>query len=259
MPIDTKKRRINVDGKVIPNVRKASVDLIEIESSDNEGESTSDHDHSDLSDSSSIEDRRVDRQGSSIFPDDTVSRSGSTSRVTNNLEAALRGCDASALVYALADSLKGRPAQTLRTLEAVLVPLIKANTAKKNTTKKHCVRCHKTYKESSNTLKSCVIQCTTPKETNIPDEEYDCEYKFRFPCCNTLVSHDEASGGDWEPDDDSICFTDKHTTDPTSVRYYGRRGERRMEDGLDHSGRNKNVQTCEAMRCGKKRSREDSE
>ncbi|KAG8698409.1 hypothetical protein FRC09_007247 [Ceratobasidium sp. 395] len=251
MPIDTKKRRINIGGKDIPSARKASVDLIEIDSSDSESESTSDYDHSVLSDST-LEDRRVKRQRSSIFPDDPPSQTGSTSRATNSLEAALRGCDAPALVHALADSLKGRPAKTVQTLEAVLLPLLKANNAKK-----HCVRCHQTYKESSNTLKSCVIQCTTPEETNIPDEEYDCEYKFRFPCCNRLVSHDEASGGDWEPGDD-ICFSNKHTTDPTSVRYHGRRAERRIEDGLDHSGRNKNVQTCEAMRCGKKRSREDS-
>ncbi|KAG9083384.1 hypothetical protein FRC07_013925, partial [Ceratobasidium sp. 392] len=155
----------------------------------------------------------------------------SGSKRASDLEKALRNCDAPTLVHALADTLPNTPPETLHILETVLLPLIQADTAPK-----HCVRCHKSYDEDSNTNKSCVILCTKPKETSIRDDEYDFEHKFRFSCCRRLVSYDEALGGDWEPGYDK-CFTGKHTTDPTRVQYYSR-DEKYKETGIDFSGRN---------------------
>ncbi|KAG9125136.1 hypothetical protein FRC07_008841 [Ceratobasidium sp. 392] len=198
-----------------------------------------------------------------------ASGSGSASKDANDLKMALRGCNAVDFVQALSKSLDDESPETIHTLKTVLMPLIQPDNSPK-----HCVRCHGTYYEPSNTVKSCVIRCMKPEETDFPDEEYDRvweRYMWKFPCCGRLIGYDEEyecgdyGGGSEDSEYDSkdsgqgfghrdmeVCCTAKHTTDPTLPKYYISWSKREKEqDGLDYSGRNKNVRTCKMMGCKK--------
>ncbi|KAG8725589.1 hypothetical protein FRC12_024178 [Ceratobasidium sp. 428] len=94
---------------------------------------------------------------------------------------------------------------------------------------------------------------------------------WEFPCCNRLASTEEV-GGDYYGDDSEdfedsdednrppeydfgVCFTEKHTTDPASVKYYGALwGDKQIrEKGINYSGSNKNVRTCGMTGCGEQK------
>ncbi|KAG8715503.1 hypothetical protein FRC09_016566 [Ceratobasidium sp. 395] len=62
-------------------------------------------------------------------------------------------------------------------------------------------------------------------------------------------SDDEDDEDDEEPDY-GVCFTAKHTTDPTAVKYFSTRAEKKaQEKRIDYSGRNENVRTCKMTGC----------
>ncbi|KAG8790056.1 hypothetical protein FRC12_012850 [Ceratobasidium sp. 428] len=191
--------------------------------------------------------------------------SGLARKDANYLKKALRHCDATNLVQAISNSLDDAPPKTTQTLKAVLDPLIQSDNGTKQ-----CGRCHKTYHQASNTTKSCIIKCVKPEETNIPDEYSDRPWDYCmlwFPRCGRLVNYGESylpDGHDYDSgrsdcsvvgcdsDDIDICYTAKHTVDPSSVRYYSAWDEsKKQEEGIDYSGQNENARTCKMIGCGK--------
>ncbi|KAG9125135.1 hypothetical protein FRC07_008840, partial [Ceratobasidium sp. 392] len=126
--------------------------------------------------------RKIDSNGK-------AAASGSTAKDVKDLKKALKNCDTANLVEALSNTPDNAPSETIQVLKAVLMPLVKADSKPK-----HCVRCHNTYRESSNTIKSCVIKCTNPEETEVRDEQSDRPWEYHmweFPCCGNLVSSEE--------------------------------------------------------------------
>ncbi|KAG8791384.1 hypothetical protein FRC12_009327 [Ceratobasidium sp. 428] len=163
---------------------------------------------------------------------------------------------------ALSDSLDDASPETIEMLKTVLVPVLKTNN-----TPKHCVRCHQTYRESSNKLNSCVINHTKPREDRRRDPDgrkyYHMLLEQRFDCCgkfnreyyedwdaNVFVRSDDEDDEDDEEPNYGVCLTAKHTTDPTAVQYFSTRAEKKaQEKGIDYSGRNENVRTCKMTGC----------
>ncbi|KAG9106891.1 hypothetical protein FRC07_008723 [Ceratobasidium sp. 392] len=198
--------------------------------------------------------RRINIDGKIIWSSKT--RNARRLRDVKALKRALRGCNSRVFVQALADSLDDARSETIQTFATTLLPL-----AKPDTTPRHCVRCHRTYTEPTNTIKSCSIICTEPERTNLPDQESDRPWDdcmWQFPCCGQLATNDEVVNGEWEGVEGfefDVCFTAKHTTDPTLVKYCYL-DEDEQGDEIDYSGMNENVRTCKAMGCGKKRMRE---
>ncbi|KAG8712877.1 hypothetical protein FRC09_019359 [Ceratobasidium sp. 395] len=118
-----------------------------------------------------------------------ASGSNSVAKDKNDLKTALRNCNATDFIQTLSSSLDEMPADTIRTLDTTLIPL-----ARPDNSPKHCVRCHKSYFEASNKINSCIINCTKPKETRIPDQAYDSvwdRFLWRFPCCGKVVNNEE--------------------------------------------------------------------
>ncbi|KAG8725274.1 hypothetical protein FRC09_003557 [Ceratobasidium sp. 395] len=190
-----------------------------------------------------------------------ASGSGLATEDSDDLKSILRGWDPVSLVEALCNFLDEGPPETIQKRKAALIPLVHPDHVPK-----HCVRCHQFYREVKNTRRSCAIKCAKPEKTAFRNEEYDAVRErcvWQFPCCGSLVGYDKHKGDEYERDSDdsegpggdreylhyNTCFTAKHTTDPTSVRYYKFSNEKKKEEGIDYSGRNKNVRTCEAKGC----------
>ncbi|KAG8777730.1 hypothetical protein FRC12_000232, partial [Ceratobasidium sp. 428] len=200
--------------------------------------------------------RKLDVDGSA------VGSTSSTLKDVKDLKKALDKCDAAASIRALSDSLDDASPETIKMLKTVLVPVLQTNN-----TPKHCVRCHQTYRESSNKLDSCVIKHTKPRETRRPDPEgrkyYHMLLEQDFQCCGkhysepyedgdagVFVRSDDEDEEDEEELDYGVCLTAKHTTDPTAVKYFSTRAEKKaQEKGIDYSGRNENVRTCKMTGC----------
>ncbi|KAG8708811.1 hypothetical protein FRC09_001015, partial [Ceratobasidium sp. 395] len=197
--------------------------------------------------------RKITADGQAVL----TSGSSSALKDANDLKNALKGCDTVAFVQALTRSLDNMSPNTLQTLKTTLIPLIQPDTSQK-----HCVRCHNTYLESSNTIESCIIKCSKPKETDMRDDDADRPWEnnlWEFPCCGNIIGSEEVSDpyGDDSEDPDTcadnndygVCQTLKHTTDPTSVKYHVYRSEKKLEKGVNYSGRNRNIRTCKMVGC----------
>ncbi|KAG9089897.1 hypothetical protein FS749_000961 [Ceratobasidium sp. UAMH 11750] len=182
--------------------------------------------------------RKLDAAGASS------SESSSASGDVKQFRKDLTKCNASALIQALSNSLDDMPPETLHTLRNVLGPLLDADAQPK-----HCIRCHKAFREEKNTRKSCIVLCGDDyRMTSHEDEEYDCYNMVEFTCCGKLRSE-----GDLEDDEELVCYTAEHTTDPGMVKYYTRDSSNKAtkEKGVNYGGRNPNVRTCKIMGCGK--------
>ncbi|KAG8739221.1 hypothetical protein FRC10_005878 [Ceratobasidium sp. 414] len=134
--------------------------------------------------------------------------------------------------------------ETLQTLRSVLGPLLEADAKPK-----HCVRCHKTFREEKNTRKSCVVLCGDEyRMTPHVDEEYDCYNMVEFNCCGQLRSE-----GELEDDEELVCYTAEHTVDPEMVKYFVRDSwdKATKEKGINYVSWNPNVHTCKMTGCGK--------
>ena len=97
-----------------------------------------------------------------------------------------------------------------------------AKSAVADQTKRHCVRCHRSYHEKQNGLEACVILHCRPemKEHIGPGKKVE----YLYACCGLRAV--VAVSGKMYP-----CFKGRHTTLPENVKY-----------GL-------NVWTCERMKC----------
>lgn len=133
--------------------------------------------------------------------------------------------------------------EDIQALKRIVEPLITAATSPL-----HCVRCHKTYLESKNHKKACVIEHEEP--------EYDHKgWKgvmiYKAPCCFEEYEYDLFTS--FPP-----CYVAAYTTNPLDVRYYegnddsDEEAEREDEDDDEPYPRNKNVRTCDYKQCGKK-------
>lgn len=148
------------------------------------------------------------------------------------LRKLLKQSNGDAVYKTITESLGMASPEDLRALRTILAPLFKASS-----TPLHCVRCHKTYVESGNHKKACVIECEE-------DPEYTQEYHngeegyYKTSCCGRKF---------YEGDEPDFCFKTSHTTDPKAVSYC--EGEKEdEEEGLDLRGR-KNVVTCRVNDC----------
>ncbi|QRV97878.1 hypothetical protein RhiJN_25897 [Ceratobasidium sp. AG-Ba] len=209
---------------------------------------------------------------------ETGKTAGSTppAKDIKDLKKAISKCDPAASLVALSNSLDDASPETIEMLKAVLVPVLQTDNSPK-----HCVRCHQTYRESTNKIGSCAIKHTEPYVTRGPDPNHRKPHYWvrteKYSCCNKedswsideYDSQEEEYSDGYDYDDQNedkdgeepraerkepnygVCFTAKHTTDPTSVKYHSSYGEKKLQEkGVDYSGRNANVRTCKMMGCG---------
>ncbi|KAG9122342.1 hypothetical protein FRC07_001335 [Ceratobasidium sp. 392] len=108
--------------------------------------------------------RKISTDESSV----SASGSGSIIEDMGDLKEALSCCNGDDFLRALSNSLDATSPETIRVLKSMLVPFIQASTGLK-----HCVHCHRSYRESSNTTKSCIVKCVKLKETSYPDKYSD--------------------------------------------------------------------------------------
>ncbi|KAG8767615.1 hypothetical protein FRC12_006148 [Ceratobasidium sp. 428] len=123
----------------------------------------------------------------------------------------LAECSPSKVIESLIEGLKSATPQQVSAVQSVLAPLLAASVEPL-----HCVRCHEEYFESNNTDSSCDVK----HEEAVDDEEivvenYCKRYMHTYPCCGERVAVDMGC----DPDQDGICYTTLHTTDPDEVDY----------------------------------------
>ncbi|KAG8686063.1 hypothetical protein FRC09_014363 [Ceratobasidium sp. 395] len=123
----------------------------------------------------------------------------------------LAECPPSKVIKSLIEGLKNATPQQVSAVQSVLAPLLAASVQPL-----HCVRCHEEYFESNNTDSSCDVKHKEAED----DEEIVIEDSWKkamytYPCCGKRV----AVGMGWELDEDEVCHTTLHTTNPDEVDY----------------------------------------
>lgn len=142
-----------------------------------------------------------------------------------------------AITKTISDSFKTASPENIQALREILSPLFQASS-----TPLHCVRCHKKYLESGNHKNACVVECDEDADFT-RDYHNGSEGYYTKSCCGGTFREGE------EDDEDGICFTTWHTTNPKEVEYH--EGEEEdEEEGLNLEG-SRRVVTCRVNGCKK--------
>lgn len=166
------------------------------------------------------------------------SQAKATTTSTNKkaLKKILKTCHAPALAETLLAALDEAPPANVQALKDLMAPLIYAVA-----NPKHCLRHHKSYDDSRNHGRACVILCNVPND--FPESKNNNGY-IEFPCCSREVSEKKFERGGYN----DVCFKENHTDDPEEVEYYYKY-ESGEGDSMYDDPNNSNVILCREKGC----------